>query len=218
MALKIVDDYLPKRCYGDALTAPGFVVIHHTGGFNYQGAKAAYLAGWGKAARSAHVTIEREGTVYRNVPLSHVAYHAGESRWGNLFGMNFFAFGVEIVNPGDFSPYPEAQYEAVREYLAQVMRQFKIPVDNLLTHAMVSPGRKVDPVGFPLSRLIVDLYRELEAPLPRVFLDGVEMTGERKQAGRTVVNATDGLKIQIRSDATAAPVAVPFKTKPKGAR
>lgn len=54
---------------------------------------------------SAHFLIARDGSVRQMVPIHRVAWHAGQSRWGDLSGMNAYTIGVELVNAGPLSKH-----------------------------------------------------------------------------------------------------------------
>jgi N-acetyl-anhydromuramyl-L-alanine amidase AmpD len=49
---------------------------------------------------SAHVVVERDGTITQMVPFDMIAYHAGKSTWNGKPSVNMFGIGIEIVNPG----------------------------------------------------------------------------------------------------------------------
>lgn len=105
---------------------------------------------------SAHYLLREDGACYHLVQDLHRAWHAGVSTWtdagGRCFnGMNDYSIGIEIVNAGDPShAYPAAQIEALAGLCWLKMREFKIPIKNLLGHDQIAPGRKFDPgVHFP---------------------------------------------------------------------
>ncbi len=73
---------------------------------------AHYLAIDGRAVKrdrgvSAHLVIERDGTVIQCRPFNMTAGHAGVSRWADpktkreYLGCNDFTIGIEIANAGD---------------------------------------------------------------------------------------------------------------------
>lgn len=77
---------------------PLYLIVHYTAGNTLDGA-----VGWfqkPEAKASSHLVIDRNGDVVQMVPFNRRAWHAGESRWGNLEGMNRYAIGIELVNCG----------------------------------------------------------------------------------------------------------------------
>lgn len=77
---------------------PKFVVMHYTAGWTAQSAINTFAS---RAAQvSAHVTIDRDGTVYQHVPFNIKAWHAGPSEYAGYSGLNSYSIGIEMVNPG----------------------------------------------------------------------------------------------------------------------
>jgi len=79
------------------------VVEHFTGGASARSSVDAMR----ERGVSAHVVIDRDGTIIQCVAFNRVAFHAGKSRWadpktGILYnGANAFAIGIEIANAGN---------------------------------------------------------------------------------------------------------------------
>lgn len=81
---------------------PSFLVMHYTAGRS-----AESSAGWlcdPRAKASAHLVIGKDGKIIQLVPFDVVAWHAGKSSWSDggkeLVGMNNYAIGIELDNPG----------------------------------------------------------------------------------------------------------------------
>ena len=49
---------------------------------------------------SCHYYITKSGKLIQMVPDLYVAWHAGESYWGNDKSINYKSIGIEISNPG----------------------------------------------------------------------------------------------------------------------
>jgi len=78
--------------------APRFLVIHYTAGSSAAGTISWFQS---PASRvSAHLVIARDGTVTQLVPFNREAWHAGQSRWGSLSGLNHHSIGIELDNAG----------------------------------------------------------------------------------------------------------------------
>jgi N-acetylmuramoyl-L-alanine amidase len=77
---------------------PDTIVIHYTAGQTAEAAIETFLDQNKKV--SAHVVIERNGAITQLVPFNVVAWHAGESSYGDRIGMNKYSIGIEIVNAG----------------------------------------------------------------------------------------------------------------------
>ena len=77
---------------------PRFIVIHYTGGSSAAGTISWFQDPTSKV--SAHLVIARDGKVTQMVPFDREAWHAGQSRWGNLSGLNRTSIGIELDNAG----------------------------------------------------------------------------------------------------------------------
>ena len=80
------------------VSVPRFLIIHYTGG-----SSAAGTISWFQnpiSEVSAHLVIARDGKITQMVPFNRVAFHAGQSRWGNLSGLNRHSIGIELDNAG----------------------------------------------------------------------------------------------------------------------
>jgi N-acetylmuramoyl-L-alanine amidase len=77
---------------------PRYLVIHYTAG---RSAKESIRFLASKVARaSAHVVIARDGTITQMVPFDRVAWHAGQSLWEGIVGLNQHSLGIELDNAG----------------------------------------------------------------------------------------------------------------------
>lgn len=112
--------------------------------------------------------------IHRLVAEDRRAWHAGRSYWAGAESLNNNSIGIEIVNrsacvdnnpeienpvPEDqsctFLEYPEEQLELVAELAADILDRYPDidPVD-VIGHADIAPGRRVDPGPlFPWKRL-----------------------------------------------------------------
>jgi N-acetylmuramoyl-L-alanine amidase len=78
--------------------APRFLVIHYTAGSSAPGTISWFQ---NPASRvSAHLVIARDGAITQMVPFNREAWHAGQSRWGSLSGLNRYSIGIELDNAG----------------------------------------------------------------------------------------------------------------------
>ena len=85
---------------------PTLIVLHDTAGRLAKGSSVAWLCN-PKAKASAHLVVERDGSVTQLVEFDRVAWHAGQSSWRGRSGCNAFAIGIEIVNPGKLTGTPK---------------------------------------------------------------------------------------------------------------
>lgn len=53
-----------------------------------------------RAKASAHIVVDRDGSITQLVPFNVIAWHAGRSSYGGRTGLNKYSIGIEIVNSG----------------------------------------------------------------------------------------------------------------------
>lgn len=157
------------------------VVIHFTAGASALSSIQFWRTPGAKGA-SAHVVIDRDGTVYQCRPFDMTCGHAGKSKWddpktGRMYsGCNAFSIGIELANGGDSYPrkfsvlepvkakhrnggreqewerYSEAQLAACREVVKLLVARYNL--DDITGHDCIAPNRKNDPgPAFPMAEL-----------------------------------------------------------------
>lgn len=103
---------------GSGMGTRRFLVIHYTAGMSAQSSIDWWRNPDSRGA-SAHIVIDRDGTIYQCRPFDRTAGHAGVSAWrdpktGYLYnGLNACSIGIELANAGDcvnngklFGKYP----------------------------------------------------------------------------------------------------------------
>lgn len=86
---------IPTPHRGDTI-APNLILHHWTaGGSGRQSVEVLHRLGL-----SAHLVVERDGTVYQTAPFTRRCAHAGRSRWRGRAGVNGFSIGIEWANYG----------------------------------------------------------------------------------------------------------------------
>lgn len=103
----------PGLVEGGAMNTRRALVLHFTGGAT----GASSIEAMKDRGVSAHLVVERDGSVTQCVAFDRVAFHAGRSRWSDpktgedYEGCNNFTIGIEIANAGDD---PGAQSWAIK--------------------------------------------------------------------------------------------------------
>ncbi len=88
---------------GGFAAPPKIAVIHFTGGGSAM-SSANWFADRSRppaTGSSAHVVIDRDGSIVQCVPLDRVAWHAGRSSWQGIIGLNNYSYGIELANYGN---------------------------------------------------------------------------------------------------------------------
>jgi len=162
---------------GSSMRTRRFLVIHFTSGasakssINYWKTPAALGA-------SAHIVIDRDGTIYQCRRFDRTCGHAGKSHWQGFDGLNTCSIGIELANAGDntslakkwsklplvkakhknggpvteWEAYPEAQLLACEEVAKALVARYNL--DDVVGHEDIAPSRKNDPgPAFPMQRL-----------------------------------------------------------------
>lgn len=94
-------NYVPARVIGGPIK-PRLIICHDTADHTKSGDTVNWFASK-ECHVSAHLVVERDGSVTQMVPFNKKAAHAGHSEWnGQSVGnsVNSFSIGIEIDNPG----------------------------------------------------------------------------------------------------------------------
>lgn len=89
--------FIPTPNKGGKYT-PKYLVMHYTAVTS-----ATSSINWFKnpdAKASAHLLIDRAGNVTQFAPFNTITWHAGQSKWAGINGLNGHAIGIELVNGG----------------------------------------------------------------------------------------------------------------------
>lgn len=121
------------------------IVLHHTAGAS---AESTIQYQRSPLVRSSyHYIIERDGTIYKCVPVSERAWHAGISKGPEGSDVNNYSIGISLANRGNGEAYPFEQVLACQELIDELWS--KIPsLRFITTHRLIAPGRKIDPKAF----------------------------------------------------------------------
>ncbi|MBP6024736.1 N-acetylmuramoyl-L-alanine amidase [Ferruginibacter sp.] len=121
---------------------PNFVIIHHTA----QNACDSTLRTFTlpRTQVSAHYVICKDGTIHHMLNDYLRAWHAGNSKWGNVTDVNSVSIGIELDNNG-FESFSDAQIKSLLQVLKKLKKDNNIPVANFIGHSDIAPKRKVDP-------------------------------------------------------------------------
>ena len=96
---------------------------------------------------SAHVLIERDGTLTQFVNFNDRAWHAGRSSYLGKAECNDYTIGIELEG-SDFQPFTDAQYEALANLIVAIYHAYPHTRRHLTGHSDIAPVRKTDPGEF----------------------------------------------------------------------
>lgn len=77
---------------------PQYLVMHYTAATEGRGSISWFMNK--EAQASAHLLIDRDGTITQFAPFNIVTWHAGASQWNGINGLNKHSIGIELVNGG----------------------------------------------------------------------------------------------------------------------
>lgn len=130
---------------------PNFVIIHHTAQTACDTTLKTFTLP--RTQVSAHYVICKDGTINHMLNDYLRAWHAGNSKWGNVTDVNSVSIGIELDNNG-FETFSEAQIKSLLDVLKKLKKDNNIPIANFIGHADIAPKRKVDPNKyFPWQQL-----------------------------------------------------------------
>ncbi|MEH6652280.1 MAG: 1,6-anhydro-N-acetylmuramyl-L-alanine amidase AmpD [Motiliproteus sp.] len=94
---------------------------------------------------SAHLLIERDGTLVQFVAFDQRAWHAGVSCFEGRDGCNDFSIGIELEGTDD-QPYSDDQYQQLNGVIRQLLQCYPgLSSERIVGHNDIAPGRKTDP-------------------------------------------------------------------------
>lgn len=91
---------------------------------------------------SAHFFIRRDGRLLQFVATTRRAWHAGASSWRGRERCNDFSLGIELEGC-DERPFASIQYVRLARLIRILRRAY--PIEEIVGHADIAPGRKTDP-------------------------------------------------------------------------
>ena len=124
------------------------VILHHTAEPTIERSLQVLTSPSRKV--STHVCIDTDGTRYIMAKPEQVAWHAGASILNGRERCNTFCIGIEFQGNTVEAPLTEDQMYSAIEYLLPIMRQYNIPLENVVTHEMV---RRAYKAKYPNSRV-----------------------------------------------------------------
>jgi N-acetylmuramoyl-L-alanine amidase len=162
---------------GSAMPIRRFLVIHFTSGASAQSSVNYWRTPQALGA-SAHIVIDRDGTIYQCRPFNTTCGHSGTTHWKGFDGLNSCSIGIELANAGDnetlakkwsslplvearhknggpmkkWEAYPPEQLAACQSVAKALVQRYRL--DDIVGHDDIAPDRKVDPgPAFPMSAI-----------------------------------------------------------------
>lgn len=96
---------------------------------------------------SAHLLIERDGTITQFVNFDVRAWHAGKSSYLGRPDCNDYSIGIELEG-SDFTAFTDPQYEALTKVVRALYKAYPKTCQHLTGHSDIAPNRKTDPGAY----------------------------------------------------------------------
>lgn len=94
---------------------------------------------------SAHLLIQRNGSLKQYVPFNSRAWHAGASCYQGRERCNDFSIGIELEGSVN-QVFTSAQYETLNRVVVCLLSAYpRLSKDRIVGHSDIAPGRKEDP-------------------------------------------------------------------------
>jgi N-acetyl-anhydromuramyl-L-alanine amidase AmpD len=120
---------------------PTGIVLHHSGG-SYLGGVEWILNPISKV--SYHYLINTDGRGTQFALPTERTWHAGVSSFKGRRNCNDFMIGISVSGDTTKRILTTEEIEAVGNLCIELMKKYNFGVDNITTHAEISPGRKND--------------------------------------------------------------------------
>lgn len=137
--IEILDEWLAHGERQKPLTG---IILHHTAG----GTAESSIDFLRTIGLSYHYVPARDGRVFKCVPISGRAFHAGVSVGKFGSDVNSQTIGISFANLGDGETYPPVQIQAAHELIDAILSVHK-EIDWISTHRLIT-SRKIDPAFF----------------------------------------------------------------------
>lgn len=93
---------------------------------------------------SAHLFIQRDGSVIQYVNLNDRAWHAGQSCYLGQPNCNDYSIGIELEGTDD-TAFDDRQYDTLAQVVSAIHRTYPATCRHLAGHSDIAPVRKTDP-------------------------------------------------------------------------
>lgn len=138
--MRLVKDYKTENFFEGKTNSCEYILLHHTWPGKWINI-VKYLCRK-ESGVSAHYVVDIDGTIYQLADDEKCTWHAGKSSYDGKSGFNLYSIGIEVVSDG--KNFTDAQREAVRELVKNLMKKHNILSSMVIRHKDVAPGRKRD--------------------------------------------------------------------------
>jgi N-acetylmuramoyl-L-alanine amidase len=139
---------LASHTGGAFAATPKILVMHFTSGSTGRSSAEWFRNPANTGKSSAHIVVDRDGSVIQCVGFGTVAHHAGRSKLGTIVGLNRHSFGIELANWGSLQRKPSGWTS---------FTGVAIPDPVLAAHKNGNPDGSTSPIGWePYPKAQID--------------------------------------------------------------
>lgn len=145
--LIIHDDYpAHEGRYSNAWNSCDYIVIHYAASGTESGKRLAQsLHNNGGISSSWHFSVGIDG-IWQSLPCRKTAWHCGYSAATTTFISNSEAIGIEVCNDG--GAFDDREIEYLKQLVPYLMKEYEIPIENVVRHYDCTYPRKLCPEGY----------------------------------------------------------------------
>lgn len=129
--------YRPTENLGEGKNEAIGVVLHHTAVDDIDLALRVLTQKRRSNNVSCHLLVDFDGTRYVLASPTDITWHAGPSSLNGREGANDFTIGIEFQGNTVEKPLTYQQIESAIDYLIPILKEYNIPLDNIVTHEQV---------------------------------------------------------------------------------
>lgn len=188
----------PETC---SVTIPTILVLHYTA--TSLALTLKIFLGHAQAPVTSHYTISDDGVIFQHTLEEVAAHHAGLSYWRGKAKLNKDSLGIEHVNDGykhkphhgpgikvegsdkEWYPFDNREIKSSIDLCKYLIQKYHIEPRNVVGHADIAPGRKVDPGPlFPWRELAeqgIGIWPDFQASWPLPCLEKAQQENNLEQ-------------------------------------
>ena len=152
------DEVFKRSPHQSGRIKPKYIVLHDSEG-SYIGGVSWIQDPVSKV--SYHYLIDSRGNRTQFVSDTKKAWHAGNSKWDGINGLNSHSIGVAFWGNTRNRVANDSEIDSCAHKCVYLMKKFGISKKNIVTHQMISPDRKTDTAPSTYKRVLARIDKLL---------------------------------------------------------
>lgn len=138
---------------------PRFIVLHDSCGA-HDGTASWILQS--RSNVSYHYLIASDGSRTQFVYDTRKAWACGKSKWQGIRGLNAHSVSCSFWGDTHDRTPSDVEIDSMAHKCIYLMDKFGIGIDGIITHEMISPGRKTDTTK-RVHQMVIDRVQDLQS-------------------------------------------------------